>query len=60
MKRHKPMPVPQKEFGFAPETFNLFQEHTTDGERIAKEREEAEKARELAERAQRPLFSGVE
>ena len=56
MKRSKRLPIPQKEFGFAPDTFNLFQECTTDGERIAREREGADEMRELAEKAQTSLF----
>lgn len=56
MKRRKPLPIPQKEFGFIPETFNLFQDSTTDGERLAKEREEAEKARLISKKAQIGLF----
>jgi hypothetical protein len=56
MKRRKRLPIPQKEFGFTPDTFNLFQERTSDGEHIAREREQIEKARELANAAQTPLF----
>jgi hypothetical protein len=56
MKRRKPLPVPQNEFGFTPNTFNLFQDCTSDGERIAREREQAEKARHLADTAQTALF----
>ena len=37
MKRAKPLPTPQKEFGFTRDTFNLFQECTTDGERTSHE-----------------------
>jgi hypothetical protein len=56
MRRLKPLPVPQHEFGFAPNTFNLFRDCTSDGERIAREREQAEKARQLAETAQTVLL----
>jgi len=56
MKPSKRLLIPQKEFGFTPDTFNLFQECTTDGERIAREREQAEKAREPANKAQTRLF----
>jgi len=56
MKRHKLLPIPQNEFGFTPNTFNLFQDCTSDGERIAREREQAEKARRLADAAQTALF----
>ena len=54
------LPIPQHEFGFAPATFNLMQDTATDGERIARERAESEKARALAEQAQAPLFTRKE
>ena len=58
MKRHRRrLPVPQHEFGFAPQAFNLFQEMTLDGDRIARERAEMDRARHAAEAAQRRLFS---
>ncbi len=56
----KPLPIPQHEFGFAPDTFNLFQETTLDGERIARERAQAEEARRQADAAQARLFDGKE
>lgn len=56
MKRLKRLPVPQKEFGFTTDTFNLFQEITNDGESIAHEREQIESAREFAEKAQTSLL----
>jgi len=52
----KPMPIPQHEFGFTPNTFSLFAEAGVDGERIARERERAEQARRDADAAQAPLF----
>jgi len=52
MKRGKRLPIPQKEFGFIPDAFNLFQESTVDGERMSREHEESEKARQHAEQAQ--------
>ncbi len=52
------LPIPQWEFGFASDTFNLFQETTQDGERIARERDEAERNRQLAEAAQARMFRG--
>ena len=56
MKRsRRRLPIPQHEFGFAPHTFNLFQETALDGERIARLREQAEQARRTAEAAQ-PSF----
>ena len=54
------LPIPQHEFGFTPDTFNLYLDTATDGERIARERAEAEKARALAERAQARLFTRKE
>ncbi len=51
------LPIPQWEFGFAAETFGLIQETAQDGERIAREREEAERNRQLAEAGQARLFS---
>lgn len=57
MKRNKlRLLIPQHEFGFSPDTFNLFVETTLDGERIARECAEAERVRELAESAQAALF----
>jgi hypothetical protein len=57
MKRNRRrLPVPQHEFGFTPDTFNLFAEATLDGERITREQAEAERARQLAEAAQAALF----
>ena len=54
------LPIPQHEFGFTPDTFNLYLDTATDGERIAREHAEAEKARALAERAQARLFTRKE
>ena len=51
------LPVPQHEFGFTPDTFNLFAESSLDGDRISREREEADRARCLAETAQAGLFT---
>lgn len=57
MRRHKrTMPIPQHEFGFTPQAFNLILESTTDTERITSERSESETARSLAARAQAGLF----
>jgi hypothetical protein len=56
MKRGKPLPIPQREFGFTSDVFNLFQECTADGERIVSEHEQTEKARKTADKAQRRLF----
>ena len=50
------MPIPQNEFGFTPGTFNLFRECTNDGERIARERQQAERERRFADMAQTPLL----
>jgi hypothetical protein len=58
MKRNRRrLPIPQHEFGFAPQAFNLFAEATLDGERIARELDEADRARRLAEEAQTALFT---
>ena len=54
------LPIPQHEFGFTTDTFNLYLDTATDGERIARERAEAEKARALAEQAQARLFTRKE
>lgn len=54
------LPIPQHEFGFTPDTFNLIQDTATDGERIAREHAEADKARALAEQAQARLFARKE
>jgi len=57
MKRNRRrLPAKQREFGFVPETFNLFAEAALDGERIAREQAEADQAREFAEAAQAALF----
>ena len=56
MKRRKPLPIPQNEFGFTPSMFNLFGDYASDGERVAREREQAEKARQLADTAQTTLI----
>jgi hypothetical protein len=58
MKRRKQrLPIPQHEFGFTPETFNLMAEAGLDGERIARERAESDRARRMADSAQNPLFT---
>ena len=58
MRNHKHrLPIPQHEFGFVPDTFRLMQETATDGERLARELEENERARTLAEQAQAVLFT---
>ena len=55
MKR-RPLPIPQHEFGFTPDTFTLAAQQALDGERIARELAAAEDARRATERQQRPLF----
>ena len=58
MKRNKrPLPIPQYEFAFTREAFNLFSETTHDGERITRERAESELASRKAEAAQVPLVA---
>ena len=51
------LPIPQHEFGFVPDTFTLMQEIGLDGDRLARERDEADRARALAEKAQAALFA---
>jgi hypothetical protein len=58
MKRNRrPLPIPQHEFGFVPDTFTLMQESGLDGDRLARERDETDNARALAEAAQTVLFT---
>ena len=58
MKRNKRrLPLPQHEFGFTPDTFNLFAEVSLDGERIAREQAEAADRRRAAEAAQAAFFT---
>jgi hypothetical protein len=58
MKRNRRrLPIPQHEFGFAPQAFNLFPETTLDGDRLARERAETDRARRAAESAQARLFA---
>ena len=58
MKRNRRrLPIPQHEFGFTPATFNLMVETGLDGERITRERGEADHARQLAEAAQTAFFT---
>ena len=54
------LPIPQHEFGFTPDTFSLIQDTAADGERVARERAEAEQARCLAETAQQLLITNKE
>ena len=51
------LPIPQHEFGFTADTFRLCSDTALDGERMARERAEADEARRLAEQAQAPLFT---
>ena len=58
MKRNRRrLPIPQHEFGFTPDTFGLILENGIDGERIARERAEADHARRNAEAAQAAFFT---
>ena len=58
MKRNRRrLPVPQHEFGFTPDTFNLIAETGLDGERITRERGEADHARQVAEAEQAAFFT---
>jgi hypothetical protein len=56
MKRTRLLPVPQKEFPFAAEVFNLFSDWTLDGARLVREQAALDAARRQAEAAQAPLF----
>ena len=58
--RKRRLPIPQHEFGFAADAFNLFQESALDGDRIARELAALAKAREHASRAQTALFQNAE
>lgn len=58
MRRRRPLPIPQHEFGFTADTFALFSDSTLDGDRIARERAEAQQARRLAEAQQAQLPIG--
>jgi hypothetical protein len=55
--RRRRLPVPQHEFGFTPDTFNLFAQSTLDGERLTREQAEAEQRRTAAEAAQAAFFT---
>jgi hypothetical protein len=58
MKRNcRRLPIPQREFAFVPNTFALIAETALDGDRLARERDEAEEARRKAEAAQIKLFA---
>ena len=59
-KRARRLPIPQHEFGFVPGTFALIVENGLDGDRLARELHEADRARELAEAAQTALFTGTQ
>ncbi len=50
------MPLPQHEFGFTPDAFNLFAEVSLDGERITREQAEAAERRREAAAAQAAFF----
>ena len=61
MKRNRRrLPVPQHEFGFTPDTFNLIAETGLDGEKIIRERTETNHARRLAGAAQTAFFNTKE
>jgi hypothetical protein len=60
MKRsRRRLHIPQHEFGFTPETFNLILDTGLDGNRLARERDEADRARHAAEAAQPCLFAAM-
>ena len=56
MKRHKRLPIPQHEFGFTPEAFNLIQEISMDGARLSRERADLATAHHHATRAQTEIL----
>ena len=56
-KRNRRLAIPQHEFPFVPDLFALVSESGLDGDRLAREKAEAEKARQLAEAAQVKLFA---
>ena len=58
--RKRRMPIPQHEFGFAADAFNLFQETALDGDRIARELAAIAQAREQANQNQTALFQTAE
>ena len=61
MKRsRRRLPVPQHEFGFTPDTFNLIAESAVDGERITREQAEAQQRRRAADAAQAAFFTTKE
>jgi hypothetical protein len=61
MKRNRRrLPIPQHEFGFTPATFNLMFETGLDGDRITRERAQADRARREAEAAQAALFTATQ
>jgi hypothetical protein len=49
---HRRLSIPQHEFGFTPDTFDLFAEARLNGERITREQAEADHARRIADTAQ--------
>ena len=55
-RNRRRLPVPQHEFPFMPGTFNLVVANWTDGDRIAREQAEADRARHAAESQQAALF----
>ena len=56
-KNTRRLPLPQHEFGFTPDTFNLFAEVSLDGDRIAREQAEAAERQLAADAAQAALFT---
>ena len=57
MRKRRIHIAPQHEFGFTVDTFNLFLESGTDGERVARELAAQAQARAEADRAQVSLFA---
>jgi hypothetical protein len=57
MRRIRRLPIPQHEFCFVRDTFNLIAATGLDGDRISREQAEADRARRAAESAQTRLFA---
>ena len=58
-RNRRRLPIPQHEFGFTPQAFNLIQDSALDGWRVSSERAVSEEARRQAEAAQTeiPIFN---
>jgi hypothetical protein len=59
-RQRRRLAIPQHEFRFAADTFNLFHDTTQDGDRLAREQAQAERARRQGAAAQPSLFTRKE